>query len=79
MFTRTQESPPRSLELPDVFEDLTGVIASDLKVIVIALTQRAGERMLLSPRQRRQLQHSLWNNLTQALTETLEPLDVERQ
>jgi hypothetical protein len=78
MSTCTHESPPRSLELPDAFEDLTGVIASDLKVIVTALTQRAGERLLLSPRQRQQLQRKLWNNLTQALTQTLEPLHVER-
>jgi hypothetical protein len=75
----TQESPPRSLELPDAFEDLTGVIASDLKVIVNALTLRAGERMLLSRRQRHQLQRTLWDNLARALMETLEPLDVERQ
>jgi hypothetical protein len=78
MSTCTHESPPRSLELPDAFEDLTGVIASDLKVIVTVLTQRAGERMLLSRRQRRQLQVQLWNNLTQALSETMEPLQVER-
>lgn len=78
MSTCTHESPPRSLELPEVFEDLTGVIASDLKVIVTALSQRAGERLLLSPRQRQQLQRKLWNNLTQALTETLEPLQVDR-
>ena len=75
----TRETPPRSLELPEAFEDLTGVIASDLKVIVNALTQRAGERMLLSPRQRQRLQRTLWNNLAQAVTESLEPLDVERQ
>jgi hypothetical protein len=78
MSTCTHESPPRSLELPDAFEDLTGVISSDLKVIVTALTQRAGERMLLSRRQRQQLQRQLWNNLTQALSETLGPLQVER-
>jgi hypothetical protein len=65
--------------LPDAFEDLTGVIASDLKVIVNALTQRAGERRLLSPRQQRQLQRTLWNSLAHAITETLQPLDVERQ
>jgi hypothetical protein len=79
MSTCTRESPPRTLELPDAFEDLTGVISADLKVIVAALTQRAGERMLLSRRQRQQLQRSLWDNLTQALNETLEPLRVERQ
>jgi hypothetical protein len=67
------------LELPDAFEDLTGVISADLGVIVTALTQRAGERMLLSPRQRQELRRALWNNLTQVINETLEPLRVERQ
>ena len=79
MSTCTQDSPPRSLVLPDAFEDLTGVITVDLKVIVAALTQRAGERLLLSRRQRQQLQHTLWNDLTQVINETLEPLVVERQ
>jgi hypothetical protein len=79
MFPCTRESRPRSLELPDAFEDLTGVIASDLKVIVNALTERAGERRLLSPRQRQQLCRTLWDNLTRALAEALEPFDVERQ
>lgn len=79
MSTCTREISPRPLELPDAFEDLTGVIASDLRVIVHALTQRAGERMLLSQRQRQQLQRSLWNNLSRAIAETLEPLDVERR
>jgi hypothetical protein len=79
MSTRIRESPPRTLELPDAFEDLTGVISADLKVIVSALTQRAGERMLLSHRQRQQLQRTLWDNLTQIINETLEPLSVERQ
>ena len=78
MSTCTTETPPRPLELPDAFEDLTGVIASDLKVIVNALTQRAGERMLLSRPQRYRLRRTLWDNLTRALAESLEPLDVER-
>jgi hypothetical protein len=79
MFAYTQDSPSRPLELPDAFEDLSGVIASDLKVIVSALAQRAGERMLLSGRQRQELRRTLWNNLTRALAEGLEPFDVERQ
>ncbi len=78
MSTCIRESRPRTLELPDAFEDLTGVISADLRVIVTALTQRAGERMLLSPRQRQQLQHTLWDNLTRVLNETMEPLRVER-
>ena len=79
MTTCTQESSPRTLELPDAFEDLTGVISADLRVIVTALAQRAGERMLLSPRQRQELRRTLWDNLTQVLNETLEPLQVERR
>jgi hypothetical protein len=78
MSTSTQESPPQTLELPDAFEDLTGVIGADLKVIVMALTERAGERLFLSRRQRLQLQHRLWNKLTQVINETMEPLSVER-
>jgi hypothetical protein len=78
MSTCIRESRSRTLELPDAFEDLTGVISADLKVIVTALAQRAGERMLLSPRQRHQLQRSLWDNLTRVLNETMDPLRVER-
>jgi hypothetical protein len=79
MFTCTQEGSPRTFELPDAFEDLTGVISADLKVIITALTQRAGERMLLSRRQRQEFQCTLWDNLTQVINQTLEPLNVERQ
>jgi hypothetical protein len=56
MSTCIQESPPRSFELPEAFEDLTGIIATEL----------------------REFQRRLWNDLTQILIETLEPLDVER-
>ncbi|HZW34214.1 MAG TPA: hypothetical protein VFF52_26060 [Isosphaeraceae bacterium] len=79
MFTCTQASGRRTLELPDAFEDLTGVISADLKVIVTALGQRAGERLLLSPSQRLQLQRTLWNNVIEAINQTMEPLSVERQ
>ena len=78
MSTCTRENPTQTLELPDAFEDLTGVITADLQVIVTALTQRAGERLLLSHPQRRRLQRTLWNNLTQVLNETMEPLSAER-
>jgi hypothetical protein len=68
----------RSLELPDAFEDLSGVIRADLKVIVTALAQRASERLLLSRRQSLQLQRNLWNDLTRVISETVEPLTVDR-
>jgi hypothetical protein len=78
MSTRTRNDTLRTLDLPDAFEDLSGVIGSDLKVIVKALTQRARERMMLSPRQTQRLQYTLWNRLTEVLNETMEPLSVDR-
>ncbi len=78
MSMRTRNDALRSLDLPDAFEDLSGVIGSDLKVIVKTLTQRARERMLLSPRQTQQLQCALWNKLTKVISETMDPLTVER-
>ncbi len=79
MSTRTRDNTLQTLELPDPFEDLTGVISSDLKVIATALAERAGDRLLLSPRQTHQLRRKLWNNLTQVINETMESLTVERQ
>jgi hypothetical protein len=68
-----------SLQFPDEFEDLTGVIQNDLKVIVSILTERAAERLLLSKRQSQQLRRSLWNNLTESINKGLEPLSVENR
>lgn len=74
-----QESSLQALELPHEFEDLTGLIQTDLKVIVAALTQRAGERLLLTRRESQQLRRDLWNNLTRAVNETMEPLTADRR
>lgn len=68
-----------SLELPDAFEDLTGVLHADLRVIVAALTERAAERSLLSRGQARRFQTELWNNLTQAINRAVQPLDANRR
>ena len=51
MSTRTRDNTLPSLRLPEPFEDLTGLISSDLRVIATALAERAGDRLLLSPRQ----------------------------
>ena len=56
MSTRMQRALIHSLQLPPEFEDLTGVIKIDLKVIVSILTERATDRLLLSRRQSQQLQ-----------------------
>ena len=79
MSTRMQRSTLDSLKLPTEFEDLTGVIQNDLKVIVTVLTERATERLLLSRRQSLQLQTSLWNSLTETINKGLEPLSVEHR
>jgi hypothetical protein len=79
MSTRIRENRLQGLNLPDTFEDLTGLISSDLKVIATALAERAEDRLLLSPRQSHQLRRKLWNKLNQAINETMESLTVERQ
>ena len=79
MSTRMHRASLQSLQLPPEFEDLTGVIQNDLKVIVSILTDRATERLLLSRRQSAQLQRSLWNNLTDTINKGLEPLSVEHR
>jgi hypothetical protein len=74
-----QRAPLHSLQLPPEFEDLTGVIESDLKVIVSILTERASDRLLLSGRQSQQLRRALWSRLTETINKSLEPLSVERR
>jgi hypothetical protein len=79
MATCNQHTSLHSLELPNEFEDLSGLIQTDLKVIVSALVQRAGERLLLTRRETQQLRRSLWNNLTQAVNDAVEPLSADRR
>jgi hypothetical protein len=66
------------LQLPDPFEDLTGLIGSDLKVIATALAERASDRLLLPPRQALLLKRKLWNNMTRVINETMGSLTIER-
>jgi hypothetical protein len=79
MATHERESVFRSLELPDEYQDLEGLLRTDLKAIVGALTQRAHDRLLLTRRETLQLRQTLWNNLTAAVSEALEPLTAERR
>jgi len=67
------------LELPDEFEDLTGLLQADLKAVVSVLTQRAGERLLLTRRESQLLRRTLWNSLTEAVNKSVEPLSAERR
>jgi hypothetical protein len=67
------------LELPVEFEDLEGLLRADLRAVVAMLTQRANERLLLTRREHHQLRETLWNNLTAAVNEAVEPLTAERR
>ncbi len=77
--TQLRNETLKSLSLPDAFEDLSGIIRTEVKVIVNALSDRAGERLMLSHRQTRDLKRQLYNRLTQSINETMAPLVVERQ
>lgn len=79
MSTCNKESALRRLEMPAEFEDLTGLLQTDLRAIVAALTERAGERLLLTRRESKQLRQALWNRLTDAVNTSLEPLSADRR
>ena len=79
MLPRIQKPMLRTLDLPPEFEDLTGLIKGDLKVIVSSLSERAAERLLLSKRQTQQLQRSLWNSLTETINDEVKLLSVDRR
>ena len=74
-----QEVTLQALELPNEFEDLTGLLETDLKAVVRVLTERASQRLLLTRRESQQLRRTLWNNLTQAVNDAVEPLSAERR
>jgi hypothetical protein len=65
--------------MPPEFEDLTGVIQNDLKVIVSILGGRADERLILSRRQSQQLRRKLWDSLVESINKGLEPLSAEHR
>lgn len=79
MSGRDPSTPPqqRKLELPAEYEDLEGMIQADLKAVVSVLTSRAHERMLLTRREHKELQITLWNRLVETLNKTMEPLSAE--
>jgi hypothetical protein len=79
MSTCDRESVLQRLELPAEFEDLSGLLQTDLRAIVSVLTERAGERLLLTRRESRELRQSLWNRLTRVVNETVEPLSADRR
>jgi hypothetical protein len=79
MATCRPETSLRTLELPEEFEDLTGLLQSNLKAVVSLLAERATHRLLLTRRETHQLRQALWDNLTQVVNEAVEPLTAERR
>jgi hypothetical protein len=69
----------RRLDLPAEFEDLTGLLQTDIRAIVTVLTERAGERLLLTRRESKMLRQALWNRLTDAVNTSLDPLSADRR
>ena len=67
MATCKNETALNDLELPTEFEDLEGLLRADLRAMVVMLTQRANERLILTRREHHQLRATLWNNLTAAI------------
>ena len=79
MATCDFKSALRGLELPNEFEDLSGLLQTDLKAIVLAVSERASSRLLLTRRESKQLRQNLWNRLAAAVNETVEPLSADRR
>jgi hypothetical protein len=69
----------RSLALPNEYEGLDGLIDADLRAVVSMLTERANERLFLTRREIAQLQAKLWNGLTRAVNDAMEPLTAENR
>lgn len=68
-----------SLILPDEFEDLDGLLRTDLKAVVAMIARRANERLLLTRREDRELRTELWNNLVAAVNRAVEPLSADHR
>lgn len=79
MIPQTLKPGLRALDLPPEFEDLTGLIAGDVKVIVSILAERASQRLLLTPKQARELKRALWNRLTEGIETEIQPFSADRR
>jgi hypothetical protein len=72
-----QHTSNAALELPVEFEDLEGLLQTDIQAIVSMLTQRAHERLLLTRREYHELRQSLRDGLIEVVNTALQPLTAE--
>jgi hypothetical protein len=70
-------SPFLPLDLPTELSDVAGLIQTDLRAIVNAVVERANDRLLLTRREYRSLQQTLWNRLVASVNEVVQPLSAE--
>lgn len=79
MLVCTQEVSYVDLDLPTEFDDLQGLLQTDLRSIVTLLAQRAHSRMRLTKREQAQLREDLWNRLAESINQTMAPLTIENR
>ena len=79
MATVEREEEFVSLDLPEEFEGLEGLLGADLRAVVGMIAQRAHERLYLTRREYRQLQTDLWNGLAEVLNAAAAPLTVRNR
>lgn len=76
MAIRARKASFTPLELPAECEDLEGLLQADLRAVVVMLTQRAHERLMLTRREHQALQQTLWNGLAETVNRAMEPLSA---
>lgn len=79
MATCKNDTRLTSLELPSEFDDIEGLLRTDLGAVVSMIAQRANERLLLTRREYAQLRVNLWNQLVSAVNAAVEPLSADRR
>ena len=79
MATCPTDTRLKSLDLPAEFDDIEGLLRTDLRAVVGMIAQRANERLLLTRREYSQLQTKLWNELVGVINHAVEPLSADRR
>ncbi len=68
-----------SLDMPEEFDGLEGLIHADLQAVVAMIVERAHERLHLTRREHKQLQAEVWNGMADALNAATAPLSLQNR
>jgi hypothetical protein len=77
MATTLQDPPYEKLNLPPELRELIPLIESDLKAVISMITAQADDRLMLTRREIRDLQRTLWNRLASSINTVARPLTAE--